>query len=85
MRKTFRIFAPMTLDDFLAACEASAERHGVSRSRLSTIVFGSGVTLDRLRDGKSVTVRVLDRAIARLAEWEAAREQMGAVSLGAAA
>jgi hypothetical protein len=38
----------------------------MSLARLSTIIFGSGVTISRLRAGKGVTVKVLERAGRRL-------------------
>lgn len=59
----------MDLPSFLKDCDAAANVAGVSRSRLSTILFGSGVTLDRLHSGKTVTVRVLQRATDRLDRW----------------
>jgi hypothetical protein len=60
----------MSIDAFLARCAAHCDRTGISRARLSTIIFGSGVTLDRLHQGKGVTVRVLERAAERLDERE---------------
>ncbi|MDB5433535.1 MAG: hypothetical protein JWP35_4651 [Caulobacter sp.] len=56
----------MTLSSFLTRCDQYSARVGMSRARLSTILFGSGVTLDRLNGGHSVTLRVLERAIGRL-------------------
>jgi hypothetical protein len=56
----------MDIDNFLKRCEAYCRSKPMSRARLSTLLFGSGITLDRLIAGKGITVRVLDRAICRL-------------------
>jgi hypothetical protein len=61
----------MEMEAFLARCERYCSAKGMSRARLSTIVFGSGVTIDRLRNGAGVTVRVLNRASERLTLREA--------------
>ncbi|MBL8773900.1 MAG: hypothetical protein JNK30_21110 [Phenylobacterium sp.] len=62
----------MSLNIFLDRCERYLARRArpMSRARLSTILFGSGATLDRLRSGKTVTVRVLSRAEDRLRDLE---------------
>jgi hypothetical protein len=67
----------MDIHAFLARCDATVASTGISRSRLSTIIFGSGVTIDRLHDGAGVTVRVLDRAAHRLDAWEQERSEKG--------
>jgi hypothetical protein len=59
-------------DRFRTAYGDSRHRAPLSEARLSTVLFGSGVTLDRLRLGKGITVRVLARAIERLAIEEGA-------------
>lgn len=66
-------YKAMTLDAFLARCERALEASGLSQARLSTILFGSGTTLNRLHHGGGVTVRVLDRAAERLTALEVAR------------
>jgi hypothetical protein len=63
----------MHIQAFLKRCDAAAACHGISRGRLSTILFGSGATIDRLQSGAGVTVRVLDRAIVRLNAWSEGR------------
>lgn len=62
----------MEIEAFLRRCDAYCGRKQMSSARLSTIIFGSGVTIDRLRAGKGVTVRVLERAAARLDGLETA-------------
>lgn len=62
----------MDLDDFLLRCDAYCCRSGMSIARLSTIIFGSGVTIGRLRRGAGVTLRVLARANTLLSERESA-------------
>lgn len=62
----------MSISAFLQRCDAYCDVKGMSRARLSTIILGSGVTLDRLHSGKGVTVRVLERASGRLDDMEAA-------------
>lgn len=61
----------MVISKFLQRCAEVQANQSLSRSRLSTILFGSGITLDRLLSGRSVTVRVLERAERRLDQVEA--------------
>lgn len=56
----------MEISAFLLRCDGYCGRKKTSRARLSTILFGSGVTLARLAEGRGVTVRVLNRASERL-------------------
>lgn len=70
MRNKFRTIRAMDLSAFLDRCDRYCARRRLSRARLSTILFGSGVTLERLNNGAGVTVRVLGRAETRLAELE---------------
>lgn len=56
----------MDLQDFLNRCDARRALTGMSEARLSTILFGSGATLKRLRAGAGITIRVLARADERL-------------------
>lgn len=63
---------------FLDRCEAYRDAAGISRARLSTLIFNSGVTLDRLREGANVTIDVLQRASDQLAELEAGPERVAA-------
>lgn len=65
----------MEIEAFLARCDRLCDATGVSHGRLSTILFGSGVTLDRLKGGKGVTVRVLQRAVERLKAEEKSRPE----------
>jgi hypothetical protein len=62
----------MDIEPFLDRCERYCARKSMSQARLSTLIFGSGMTLDRLHAGKGVTVRVLSRAVERLEGLEAA-------------
>jgi len=71
------MFCGMNVADFLNECDAFCQKHDRSRARLSTILFGSGATLDRLHSGASVTVRVFDRAVQRLREEERRRGSGG--------
>jgi hypothetical protein len=64
----------MELETFLARCDRLCTSSGVSPARLSTILFGSGVTLGRVQAGKNVTIHVLQRAVERLAKEERARK-----------
>ncbi len=67
----------MSIQATLSRCDAYCAATGMSPARLSTIIFGSGVTIRRLKAGASVTVRVLDRAAERLADLEAADNSNG--------
>lgn len=60
----------MEIHQFLRRCDAYCAKRRISRARLSTLLFNSGVTLGRLEEGGGVTVRVLGRACDRLAEME---------------
>jgi hypothetical protein len=48
----------------LRVADAYANARGLSRSRVSTIVFNAGMTLDRLADGKDITTGNYERAMA---------------------
>lgn len=57
---------------FITRCEQAARRRGVSRVRLSHLLFDDGKVLDRLASGRgSVTLRRFERALDRLAQIEA--------------
>ena len=56
----------MDISAFLDQCDRYCATTSLSEARLSTILFGSGMTISRLRKGKGVTVRVLARAVDRL-------------------
>ena len=64
----------MPIHDLLTRCEVFCETRRMSSARLSTLLFGSGVTIERLRGGGNVTVRVLERAEARLVRLERDRK-----------
>lgn len=53
------------ISDFLARCDAVAQRRGIRRSTLSTLLFNDGKRLDQLASGSS------DVGVKRLAEAEA--------------
>ena len=72
----------MSISHFLGRCDAAAGALNLSRARLSTLLFGSGITIDRLASGAGVTVRVLERAEGRLREL---LEQRGSIEDGEAA
>lgn len=64
----------MEIDTFLKRVSRYCSQSGMSEARLSTILFGGGRSIARLREGRDVTTRVLSRAIVRLAALESARE-----------
>ncbi len=74
----------MEIETFLQRCERFQSSTGMSRARLSTLLFGSGVTIARLVDGKGVTVRVLGRASDRLHDLERRNEAPSNSEQGAA-
>ena len=64
------------LDHLISVSEAFAAARGLSRSRVSTIVFGDGRKLDLvIRDGADITTRRLEAAMA----WFSANWPEGAV------
>lgn len=61
------------LDHLISVSEAFAAARGLSRSRVSTIVFGDGRKLDLvIRDGADITTRRLEAAMSWFsANWPA--------------
>lgn len=74
VRKILRTMPCMSaLSDFLSRCQTVGDQAGISQARLSTILFGSGQTLNRIRAGNGLTLRVLERAQSRLDAFERER------------
>ncbi len=61
----------MVIPLFLQRCDAYAARRGISRARLSTILFNDGKRLDALASGRDVGVLTLGRAADALKALEA--------------
>lgn len=59
------------IDTFLQRCDAYAARRGISRSRLSTLLFNDGKRLDALAAGSDVGVLTLERVEGLLSDMEA--------------
>lgn len=59
-----------TLKEFLASADAYARRINRSRVTVSKRLFGDAKTLDRIEEGRQVTVASFERAQRRLAELE---------------
>jgi hypothetical protein len=68
----------MTPSHLLTRCGTFCTEFGMSEARLSTILFGSGRSIERLKAGRDVTTRVLERAAQRLNELEKARSHQRA-------
>lgn len=62
--------ASMVIECFIKRCDAVAERRGISRARVSTLIFNEGKKLDLLADGRDIGVRTLAAAEEKLAELE---------------
>lgn len=62
--------ASMVIDVFIKRCDALAERRGISRARVSTLVFNDGKKLDHLAGGRDIGVRTLANAEEKLAKLE---------------
>lgn len=60
----------MVIQTFLDRCDAYAERRGVSRARLSTLLFNDGKKLDALAGGRDVGVLTLERVTRVLTQME---------------
>jgi hypothetical protein len=60
----------MVIQTFLDRCDAYAERRGISRARLSTLLFNDGKKLDALAGGRDVGVLTLERVTRVLAQME---------------
>lgn len=70
---------------FLDRAKAEAKRRDIAIATLSNKLFGEAVTLQRMIDGGSCTVRKFERAQARLAELEAQAVEAKRTSDGEAA
>jgi hypothetical protein len=53
---------PMIIPSFLTRCEAYATASGISRARLSTLLFNDGKRLDAVAAGSNIGVLTLERA-----------------------
>lgn len=62
----------MAIRAFLKRCDAYADRRGISRARLSTLLFNDGKKLSLLEEGRDIGVRTLERAEEALSELEQA-------------
>ncbi|USQ97273.1 hypothetical protein [Caulobacter sp. RL271] len=62
----------MVIETFIQRCDAVASRRGISRSRVSTLIFNDGKKLDFLADGRDIGVRTLAVAEEKLVELEKA-------------
>lgn len=60
----------MVIPTFLSRCDAYAARRGISRARLSTLLFNDGKKLDALAEGRDVGVLTLERVVNELSELE---------------
>ena len=65
----------MVISAFLARCDALAQKRGISRSRLSTLLFNDGKKLDALADGRDIGVLTLARVEKALEGLEASAGQ----------
>lgn len=62
---------------FVADCDAFCAKHGMSRGRLSTILFSGGSRIDDIAlRGSSLTFKTLNAAKTRLAELDVERSAM---------
>ena len=65
------------VQSFVADCDAFCAKHGMSRGRLSTILFSGGSRIDDIAHrGSSLTFKTLNAAKTRLAELDAERSAM---------
>lgn len=62
-----------TIPGLLARIDALKEATGLSDGRISRLIFGSGDQVDRLRDGRTITVDRLARGHAALEALAAER------------
>ncbi len=62
----------MLIPAFLSRCDAYAQRRGISRARLSTLLFNDGKKLDLLEAGRDLGVLTLERATESLITMERA-------------
>lgn len=56
----------------IARIEALAKATGKAESTLSAALLGSGARLAELKNGKTITLAIYERALPRLSEMEAA-------------
>lgn len=59
----------------IARIEALADKTGKSPSTLSAALLGSGKRLSELKEGRTITLAIYERALPLLSEMEAAAEQ----------
>lgn len=60
------------IDTFISRCDAYAARRGISRSRLSTLLFNDGKKLEAFIGGRDIGIRKLAEYEDRLGELEKA-------------
>lgn len=65
IRHKYRMMRGMTnlRDQLLTVSDAYGAARGISRSRVSTIVFNAGLALDRVASGRDLTTRKFERAL----------------------
>ena len=74
----------MTLDDFIARCDALAKRLDITRSALSNRLLFDSRRLDAIaKDGKDIGVRRMETALADLARMEAEADAADAAKAAA--
>jgi hypothetical protein len=56
------------IDQFIVTSNVYCAAHGLSRSRLSTLILGSGVRIDRIEAGADIGSRTLSRAMQWLSD-----------------
>jgi hypothetical protein len=59
----------------IARIDALAEKTGKAPSTLSAVLLGSGKRLSELKEGRTITLAIYERALAKLADMEAASDQ----------
>ena len=67
-----------TLSELLKTADAYARQINRSRATVSKRLFGDAKTLDRIEEGRTVTVASLDRARKRLADLQKEEARMRA-------
>lgn len=70
MRAIARIQSGLMIEAFLQRCDSYCARRGISRARLSTLIFNDGKKLRLLDEGKDIGVQTLQRASITLAALE---------------
>lgn len=58
--------------EFISAADRYAQRKGLATSTISRYIFNDGKVIERLKSGRTITIRRLSDAKQRLAALEAA-------------